>query len=312
MKIYIYKLGDRLPVKSSAVAIGFFDGVHLAHRELILTAKDEAARLGIASGVVTFASESSIKSGIARLYDTDDKLSLIEKLGVDFAVVCDFGDVASMTGEEFVSQVIVRDIGASRVVAGYNFRFGNHASSNADDLCRYMRALGGDAIIKEPYLYGKEPLSSSMIRGFLSDGKVEEARKALGYPYFVSGRVSHGNGVGKTLGFPTLNFPDVSGRIKLKQGVYRCAALVLGKLYHAVTNVGVCPTFDKREYHIEANIADFSGDIYGKSVRLYFLGFLREEKRFSSQDELKMQIKVDKTKAIKENEEDLWQEIGLS
>lgn len=312
MKIYNYRLGERLPVGTSAVAIGFFDGVHLAHRELILTAKDEAKRLGIASGVVTFASESSIKSGIPRLYDTVDKLSLIEKLGVDFAVVCDFGDVASMTGEEFVRGTLAHDIGAVRVAAGYNFKFGSKASSNADDLCKYMRSLGGDAIIKEPYLYGGEPLSSSMIRGFLAEGKVEEAHRALGSPYFVSGRVSHGKGVGKALGFPTLNFSDVLGRVKLKRGVYRCAAFISGKLYHAVTNVGVCPTFDGREYHIEAHLADFSGDIYDKEVRLYFLGFLREERHFCSSDELKMQIKVDKTKAITENGEDLWQEIGLS
>ena len=312
MKIYGYKLGERLPIGDSAVAIGFFDGVHLAHRELILTAKEEAKRLGIASGVITFASESSIKSGIPRLYDTSDKLSLIEALGVDFTVVCDFSDVAGLSGEEFVRRTLVGDISASRVVAGYNFRFGSRASSNADDLCEYMRALGGEAIIKEPYLFGDEPLSSSMIRALLSEGEVEEAKRALGTPYFVTGRVSHGKSVGKELGFPTLNFSEEAGRVKLKQGVYRCVALISGKPYHAVTNVGICPTFNERESHIEAHVADFSGEIYGESVRLYFLGRLRDERQFDSPDELKMQIKVDKNQTIKENGEDLWQEIGLS
>ena len=312
MKIYGYKLGERLPIGDSAVAIGFFDGIHLAHRELIITAKEEAKRLGISSGVVTFASESSIKAGIPRLYDTEDKFSLIEALGVDFAVVCDFADVAGLSGEEFVRRTLVGDVGASRVIAGYNFRFGSRASSNADDLCSYMSALGGEAIIKEPYLFDGEPLSSSMIRALLSDGKVEEARRALGSPYFVTGRVSHGRSVGKRLGFPTLNFSEDAGRVKLKQGVYRCVALISGKPYHAVTNVGVCPTFEGRDYHIEAHLADFSGEIYGESVRLYFLGRLRDERQFASAEELKMQIKVDKNRTIKENGEDLWQEIGLN
>lgn len=312
MKIYGYKLGERLPIGDSAVAIGFFDGVHLAHRELIVAAREEARRLGIASGVVTFASESSIKSGIARLYDTADKLSLIENLGVDFAVVCDFADVARLSGEEFVRDTLVGDIGALRVVAGYNFRFGHRAASGADDLCRYMKSLGGEAIIKEPYLYGELPLSSSMIRSFLSEGKPEEARRALGAPYFITGKVSHGRSVGKSLGFPTLNFTEEPGRVKLKPGVYRCAALISGELYHAVTNVGVCPTFEGREYHIEAHLADFSGEIYGERVHLYFLGYLRDERCFVSPDELKMQIKADKIRAIKENGDNLWQEIGQS
>lgn len=312
MTVYEYKLGRALPIDKCAVAIGFFDGVHLAHRELIAAAREEAKRLGISAGVVTFASESSIKAGIPRLYDTSDKLSLMEVLGVDFTVICDFADVSGLSGEEFVRGTLVRDIGAVRVAAGYNFRFGSRASSNADDLCEYMRSLGGEAIIKAPYLYGGEPLSSSMIRGLLSKGKVEEAQCALGAPYFITGRVSHGKSIGKELGYPTLNFTEEAGRVKLKAGVYRCAALISGELYHAVTNVGVCPTFEGREYHIEAHLADFSGDVYGECVRLYFLGYLRDERQFSSPDELKMQIKVDKNRAIKENGENLWQEIGRS
>lgn len=312
MEIYGYKLGERLPIGNSAAAIGFFDGVHLAHRELIRTAIEEAKQRKIPSGVVTFASESRIKADVPRLYSTEERLSLIEALGADFAVICDFSEVAGLSGEEFVREVLVGGIGAVSVTAGYNFRFGNRAASDAEDLCKYMQSFGGTAIIKEPYLYGGVPLSSSMIRTFLSEGKPEEARRALGAPYFISGRVSHGERIGRGLGFPTLNFPEETGRVKLKRGVYRCAALISGRLYHAVTNVGVCPTFDGRASHIEAHLADFSGDIYGESVRLYFLGYLREEKRFDSPDELKMQIKVDKTRAIKENGENLWQEIGLS
>ncbi len=312
MTVYKYKRGSKLPVGSCSVAIGFFDGVHLAHRELISTAIAEAKRRGIPSGILTFASESSIKSGSPRLYTTEERLALLDTLGLDFAALCDFSDVSGLSGEKFVRDVLVGDISAVSVTAGFNFRFGKGAASGAEDLCRYMSATGGEAIIKKPYLHGGEPLSSSLIRGMLASGEVAAACVALGAPYFISGKVSHGNRVGRELGFPTLNIAETEGRVKLKQGVYRSAALVSGRLYHAVTNVGVCPTFDEREYHVEAHLIDFSGDLYGEDVRIYFLGFLREERRFDSPEELKTQINVDKNRTIKENGELLWQEFGLS
>lgn len=312
MTVYKYKRGQRLPIGSCAVAIGFFDGVHLAHRELILSAVEEARARGIPSGVVTFASESSIKSKAPRLYSTEDRLAIIESLGVDFTVICDFSEISGLTGEEFVRHTIAGDIGAVCATAGYNFRFGKGASSGADDLVRYMRECRGDAIIKEPYLYGTAPLSSTVIRTLLADGEVQTARELLASPYFVSGEVSHGRGVGRGLGFPTLNLDHPKGRVELKHGVYRCVALIAGELYNAVTNVGVCPTFEERGSHLEAHLIDFDKNVYGERIRLYFLGYLREERKFASAEELTAQIKLDKERAIKENGEEKWQEIGLN
>ena len=216
------------------------------------------------------------------------------------------------SGEEFVRDTLVRDIGAVCASAGYNFRFGKGASSGADALTEYMSAHGGSAIIKKPYLYGDAPLSSTMIRALLSEGKVEEAHTTLGTPYFISGEVSHGNGVGRGLGFPTVNLDHAEGRVKLKHGVYRCAALISGELYHAVTNVGVCPTFEERSTHVEAHLIDFDKNVYGEKIRLYFLGYLREERKFASAEELIAQIETDKNRAKNENGEDIWQEIGLN
>ena len=312
MRVYRYKRGERLPIGRCAVAIGFFDGVHLAHRELILSAIGEARARGIASGVVTFASESSIKSKTPRLYSTEDRLAIIESLGVDFTVICDFSEIAGLTGEEFVRHTLAGDIGAVCATAGYNFRFGRGASSGADDLVKYMRECRGDAVIKEAYLYEGAPLSSTVIRSLLSNGEVQTARDLLVSPYFVSGEVTHGNGVGRGLGFPTLNLDHPEGRVKLKHGVYRCVALISGELYDAVTNVGICPTFEERGSHLEAHLIDFNKNVYGERIRLFFLGYLREERKFASADELAAQIKLDKERAIKENGEEKWQEIGLS
>ena len=312
MTVYEYKLGEKLPVCSCAVAIGFFDGVHLAHRELIAEAVTEAKRLGIKSGVVTFSASSGIKSNTPRIYSSDDRLALFEMLGVDIVVVCDFAQIAGMSGEEFVRDALVRDIGAKSVIAGYNFRFGKGASSDADALREYMASAGGRAIIKEPYLFRDAPLSSTVIRTLLAEGDIESANTALGTPYFITGGVCHGRGVGKKLGFPTVNLPHPPERVKLKHGVYRCAALVDGEIYNAVTNVGVCPTFDLYDLHIEAHLIDFSGDLYGKDVKIYFLGYLREERRFDSPEALTEQIESDTRRTIEENGEKTWQEIGLS
>lgn len=312
MKVYKYERGRRLPIDSCAVAIGFFDGVHLAHRELILSALEEARRRGIASGVVTFASESSIKASAPRLYSTEERLSLIESLGVDFTVVCDFSEVAGLTGEQFVTEVLSGDIGVVCASVGYNFRFGKGALSGASELAEYMKRLGGNTVIKPPYLYEDTPLSSTVIRTLLAEGDVQTAHSLLSSPYFVSGEVTHGNGVGRGLGFPTINLDHAEGRVKLKHGVYRCAALISGRFYDAVTNVGVCPTFGERSTHIEAHLINFDKSVYGEKMRLYFLGYLREERKFASAEELTAQIKLDKERAIKENGEEKWQEIGLS
>ena len=312
MTVYQYKRGHRLPISKCAVAIGFFDGVHHAHRDLILSAIEEARLHGISAGVVTFASESSIKSSAPRIYGTEEKLALIESLGIDFTVICDFSEIAGLSAEEFVRDTLVRDIGAVCASAGYNFRFGKGAYAGATELSEYMKAHGGYAVIKEPYLYKGSPLSSTVIRAFLADGNVEEAGTALGTPYFVSGEVSHGNGVGHELGFPTVNLDHTEGRVKLKHGVYRCVALISGEIYNAVTNVGVCPTFEERSTHIEAHLIDFDKSVYGEKIRIYFLGYLREERKFSSADELRAQIEIDKNRVKNENGEDLWQEIGLS
>ena len=146
----------------------------------------------------------------------------------------------------------------------------------------------------------------------LADGDIESANTALGAPYFITGGVCHGRGVGKKLGFPTLNLPYPPGRVKLKQGVYRCAVLARDEIYNAVTNVGVCPTFDLKESVIEAHLIDFSGDLYGREVKIYFLGYLREERKFDSPEALTEQIATDTKRTIEEHGEKTWQDFGLN
>jgi len=286
--------------------------VHIAHRELILAAKERAASLSIPLGVFTFPAENEIKSGAARLYSTTEKLGIFEKLGVDFTVLADFPSVSSLSPEEFVREVLVGDVGANECFAGFNFRFGKGAVGDARLLAELMEQFGGSATVcKERKLEG-ETVSASLIREKILNGDTDGARALLGAPYFLKGKVEHGDARGKKLGFPTVNTAIEAGRVMPRPGVYVSAVTATDRLLPAITNIGFCPTFGAREAHAETFILNFEGDLYGEDIEIHLLRFLRDEKCFSSAEELIMQINIDKNTAIKELENKKWQELGLN
>ena len=293
------------------VALGFFDGVHLAHRRLIAHAEQIARAKGLRLAVFTFAAEAEgYKYTEGRLYSTEEKLSLLASLGVELTVLADFSSLRDLSPEAFALDVLVKTLGAHIAVAGYNFRFGKGASGDAHTLLALMRASGGDAVIEAECTQGGEAVSSTRIRRLLAQGKTEEADRLLVTPYFLEGTVESGRGMGRTWGIPTVNLPLPKGRTFLCEGVYRSAILIRNEVYHAVTNVGRCPTFGAREVHAETHVLDCDLSLYGEKVRIYLLGYLREEKVFSGVEELKTQIIVDKNRAIKENGDIKWLVTG--
>ena len=297
----------------SAVALGLFDGVHLAHRALLSHMQDAARERGLVSAVFTFDSESrGLKSHSARLYSTQEKLALFSELGVELVLVADFADLCDLGAEAFVQEVLVGVLGAEVAVAGYNFRFGHRASADTQDLTRLMAHAGGVCEVVAPYRMGDLPLSATYIKSLLAEGRVEEANRALGAPYRIAGAVERGRGLGHTWGVPTVNLALPTDPTPLRFGVYRSAVLLGDSVHHGVTNVGVCPSFGAREAHAETYILDCHADLYGESVTVYLLGFLRDERVFSDVESLKMQIEVDKNRAITENGDNIWQAIGRS
>ncbi len=312
MDIYKYSRGKEIPHGGAVIALGIFDGVHIGHRSLLRRAKALADRLGMPFSVFTFPSENNRFKNTSPIYSTEDKLRLIESLGADSVVIADISEVANMSAEEFIYDSLIRDMRCRGAVAGYDFRFGKDRGGDAELLNRLLTSAGALCEIEDEVSYAGEKVSSTRIRNLLLAGDAEEAARLLGTPYFVTSTVKHGRGVGRELGFPTVN-ADFSALVPpLKNGVYRCVSVVDGVRYNSVTNVGVCPTFDLTESHIETHLIDFSGDLYGKNIRTFFLGYLRDEVRFKSEKELIMQIKVDKNNTIKKNGELKWQEIGLS
>jgi riboflavin kinase/FMN adenylyltransferase len=202
-------------------------------------------------------------------------------------------------------------MGCKVAVVGYNFRFGKNAKGDADALCKLMGECGGKGVMREELKSDGQTVSATAIRALLEKGKIEEANRLLGKPYRLFSTVEHGNGMGKSFGYPTINTKIETWRIPLRRGVYRTAVRIKNQVYPGLTNIGVCPTFEERELHAETYILDFSGDLYGERAEIFLLEFMRDEIRFESEKELIMQINIDKKQAIKKNGEEKWQELGL-
>lgn len=309
MKIYKYTPGKKL-LSQTVVALGLFDGLHIGHRRLLDSARRIAEKRGLNFAVFTFENEGKIKGG--SLYTTEQKLALLHGAGIPAAVVANFSDVSHISAEDFVKDSLLSDMDCRVAVTGRDFRFGKGALGDTALLSEILTRAGAEFIAEDEHSINGEKISTGKIKTLVAEGKVGEARELLSLPYFITCSAEHGTGVGRGLGFPTVNSSFNAGITAPARGVYRTAAEISGRLYHAVTNVGTCPTFAERPLHAETHIIGYSGDLYGKSIRVFFLGYLRDEIKFKNEKELILQINVDKNRTIKENGELKWQEIGLS
>ena len=312
MVIYDYPISNNKKPSECVLALGFFDGVHIAHRDLLSKAREVAKEKGLKFGIFTFKSSGNIKTNVARLYDDLDKAEIFDSLGADFTVFADFSAISSFSPEDFVNKALCEELSCKACVAGFNFRFGKGAAGSSQDLSRLMEANGGEAIICEEITAPDgSTLSATMIRNLVADGHIEEANSYLGSPYYIKGRVLHGRSDGRKLGFPTANLTIKEDKTIPRLGVYRTATIIDGKAFSGVTNIGKCPTFEGEEIRLEAHLIDFEGDLYGEEIKVYLLGFLRDERRFDSLDDLKEQINKDKNTTIIKNGDIKWQELGL-
>ena len=311
MVIFEYPLKQEFNISDSVLALGFFDGVHTAHRDLIREAARIARERGLKLGVFSFGSKGGIKASSERLYDDGEKAEIFRELGADFTVYADFEAIAHYSPEDFVKKVLVRDLNCRVCVAGFNFRFGNRAAGSSETLTLLMKECGGEAHICDEITADGTTLSATFIRSLITSGKIDEANKYLGAPYYIKGRVLHGRSDGRKLGFPTVNMLIGEGKIIPKNGVYRTALVIDGRVYDGVSNIGTCPTFKGDQVRLETHIIGYEGDLYDRELRVYLLGYLREERKFDSVEELIKQIDYDKNRTVKENGEVKWQELGL-
>jgi riboflavin kinase/FMN adenylyltransferase len=276
------------------VAIGTFDGVHVGHREVIAGAETVITFDPHPQSVVAPGTQPKLLTTLER------KAELVASLGVEELVVIPFdGDFAARSAQDFVDHVLVERVAATHVSVGENFRFGHKAQGDA-------RLLAGDTRFETrtvPLLeVDGEVVSSSHIRGLLAGGAVQYADELLGAPFSVDGEVQHGDKRGRTLGFPTANLVPRPGFVVPGHGVYACRVrLAGGTQVAAATNVGVRPQFvTGRGELIEAFLIDWSGDLYGETIRIEFLRRLRGERRFDSVEALVEQMgrDVDEARAL--------------
>lgn len=269
----------------TAVAVGYFDGVHLGHRAVIDAALRAASARGLQSCVFSFTTNGdgpAAKQGAGLLQSPELKARTIAGLGVDHLVVPPFTSFRGMTPGQYAVDLLAGCLRARTVCCGYDYRFGKGACAGAAELAELLAPLGIPVVQVGAVLDGERPISSTRIRAALRDGDAQTARRLLGRPHAIDFPVVRGRGLGRKLGFPTANQLIPPGYLTPRFGVWATRAFIDGRAYPAVTNVGVKPTVGSDHVAAESYIEDFSGDLYGRRLLVEFLAFLRPERRFES------------------------------
>jgi riboflavin kinase/FMN adenylyltransferase len=288
--------------RPTVLTLGVFDGLHLGHQLIMKTIVERARATGAVPTVLTFDPHPRAllhpESAPPLLQTFDQKIEALGVLGIEQTIVIRFDqNFAQIRAEDFLRAVIAERLHAKEVYLGCGFAFGHGREGNIELLRSVSQSLGFIADeVPELRLRGRR-VSSSRIRELLQQGRVNLARRMLGRPYGVEGRVVRGAERGASLGFPTANIQP-QNRVIPRTGVYVTAALIDGQWRRSVTNIGTRPTFGSdNESSVETFVLNWSGDLYGDVVRVRFLHRLREEKKFSSIDELKFQIERDAARA---------------
>ncbi len=288
----IVSLSDARAFKNegTSVALGMFDGVHMGHRRILTAAKNKSTELEISTSVLLF---SSSPHGAAPIQTLEDRLREIAACGIDCAFVFDFSELRDLAPEVFVREVLADTLHAKAAFAGYNYHFGKRASGDAEALMRLCKEADIFCGISDRVEALGESVSSTRIRGLLTEGRIEEANTLLTYPYTLCAPVTHGKALGRTLGLPTIN-QSFGDRLIPAHGIYYTKTEIGGKEYLSVTNIGVRPTVEQTDLvNAETHILDFSGDLYDRTVTVRFFKKGRDETEFDSVDALKTAVEND-------------------
>lgn len=278
-------------------ALGYFDGVHLGHRALLDACRKMAQEQGCKAGAVTFLGhpEALLKQAAPSLINTSvDRNKLLRQFHMDTVVELPFDEkLMQMPWQDFLA-LLVKEYRAAGFVCGTDFRFGSGGAGTAPALRQYcMEHKLSCSLIPQQYLDGIR-ISSTHIRHLLRQGAVAEANRFLGHPHILSGTVQAGKQLGRTIGIPTANLCFPQELEMLPYGVYACFAQVSDRVYTAMTNIGTRPTVSGTGVTVESCLLDFSGDLYGKNLTLFFYEFLRPEYKFPDLSCLQKQVEKDK------------------
>ena len=300
MKIY-EGLADFPPLRYAVVTSGTFDGVHLGHQKILLRLKDIALKKNGETVLITFWPHprmvvNSEKKTLRLLSTFEEKVSLLEKFGVDHLVIISFTEAFSqLSSQEFIQTVLVDQIHTQCLVIGYDHKFGKNREGSFEYLKTHAADFGFEVEEISRQDVDDSGVSSTKIRKALEQGDVKTAARYLGRPYELDGKVVKGQQLGRFIGFPTANI-QVESEFKLlpKDGVYAVMVVMEQDQYRAMLNIGNRPTVQGNEKTVEAHLLGFEGDLYGKQLQVLFIDFIREQQDFGSLEALRQQLILDK------------------
>lgn len=294
---------DHVPraARGAVLAIGNFDGVHRGHQVLLAQVKDIARTEKVRAGVLAFEPHPRTlfqpDRPHFRLTTINQRIALFQRFGMDQAVVLPFDrKLASLSAEEFIERVLVAGLGIRHAVIGYDFHFGKDRGGSPASLAAAGKEMGFGVTIVEPVAEGGEVVSSSAVRAELAQGDVEGAAELLGHTWRVAGEVKGGAHRGTGMGYPTANI-GLSPGTALAHGIYAVKVHVGDKVHDGAAYLGTRPTFDNGDAVLETFLLDFDGNLYGKTIELEFIGFIRGDRKFESVEALVAQMDKDVAKA---------------
>lgn len=279
----------------TVVVIGKFDGVHLGHQMLFRTAVAKAQELQAKSLAFTF----DRNLGRSLLITTkQERKELIEQCGMDILMEYPFHEIMNLEAEQFVHDILIKQLHACMIIAGPDCGFGKNRTGNVQLLQELSSTYGFELLVMDKVKYQDSYVSSTLVRELIEQGMMEEAQKVLGHPYFITGQVVKGNQLGRTWDFPTINMLPASDKLIPPNGVYASRVFVNQEWKNSVTNIGKKPTVDSHNEMItvETYIFDFEGDLYHQNLCVKLYDFIRPEHRFESFGQLKQQIRQDNAK----------------
>jgi len=307
--LFVNELQSPDELKSGIVAtIGFFDGVHLGHRFLIEQLKDVAQKAGLPSAVITFyihPRKVLHTDYVPELLTSfEEKLHQLSTTGIDYCIVIDFTRTLSeYSAKSFIQEILSDHLHVKSLLIGYDHRFGKDRADGFDEYKKYGGTVGMEVSLASQLTEEKVHHSSTAVRKMLKAGRVKDAAQLLSYNYKLKGVVVHGNNVGEEIGFPTANI-DVfdKGKILPQAGcVYAVRVKAEKNIYNGMLYMGSRPTLfsNTEELRIEVNIFDFSGNLYGKTIEVEFIDYLRGDVKFNQKSDLIKQLEKDKENALK-------------
>lgn len=284
--------------KGLSLAFGFFDGVHIGHQAVVKSAVDFARENNTKSAVITFQDHPCCFFYNVQpqyIISKHDKVKFLENLGIDYLYFIKFDEyLALMNASEYLKDVIMTNFEPKAISTGFNHFFGAKKSGDVQLLNQLQSEFNYKYFEVSPILYENEVVSSTRIREDLSIGNIELVNSMLGYDYFLAGTVIEGQHLGRTIGFRTANLMYPDNLVEIGRGIYKVLVEYHGLTYNGIANYGLRPTVnDDKKSLLEVHILDFNRDIYGEKIKVTFLKKIREEQKFNSLDELKLQIQKD-------------------